>query len=323
MPIIGHALAGIVLAQHFDPAARRRPSGPVTHALWLPLLVVLSYLPDVAAHAGQWMGVGSTTAQAVGHSIPIGLLVGALVGRVWAGLAAGPARLFMALAAGAIVLHDLFDLLQDAERMPFWPLSHRQLGVDWLAYPDRLWNEFLVFGVPFALYETWRVIRRRGQTAPSGPGSSRTLIWAGRVIVLATLLAALTVLQLREVRERQMDEAISLVRAGRFTEALVVVDLAERWPSSPGAGDITRGEAWDGLGDAVRAESAFLRAYERNPDDFWPVAVLAQHYASYGTRAERLQRSAPWVERLLRQFPGHDALGRVLDGIDRILSKAP
>jgi hypothetical protein len=324
MPIIGHALAGIAIAQQFEstgPGSSFTHGRPVARALWMPLIVAISYLPDVATHVAHvWMG--HEPAQALGHSIPFGLLAGAVIGVVWAAVVGGPARLLATIAAGAIVLHDTMDLLQDSERVPFWPLSTRQMGVDWFAEPNRLWGEVLAFAMPFALFEVWRATRRRPRPAASRPPVQPGVVWAGRGLVLAVLLGALTVLSLREMRERQMDEAIAMRRAGRFAEALAQVERAERWPSSFGAGDITRGEAYDGLGDRARAEAAFLRAYDRNPDEFWPVAVLAQHYAAHGTREERRQRSAPFVETLRRQFADEDALGRVLDGIERSIMRA-
>lgn len=324
MPIIGHTLAGIAIAQQFESAGSDSSSarGPVARALWMPLIVAISYLPDVATQVALlWMG--HAPAQAVGHSIPFGVPLGTLIGVAWAVVAGGPARLLAMVSAGAIVLHDAMDLLQDSERMPFWPLSTRQMGVDWFAEPNRLWGEVLAFGVPFAIFEVWRATRRRPRASASPPRVHRGLVWAGRGLVLAVLLGALTVLSLREMRERQMDDARAMRRAGRFDEALALVERAERWPSFFGAGDITRGEAYDGLGDRARAEAAFLRAYRRKPDDFWPVAVLAWHYASHGTREERRQRSAPFVETLRRQFADDEALERVLAGIERSIMQAP
>jgi len=324
MPIIGHTLAGIAIAQQFESAGPGSSftRGPVAGPLWMPLIVAISYLPDVATQiALLWMG--RETAQAIGHSIPFGLVAGALIGVAWAVVVGGPARLLATVAAGAIALHDAMDLLQDSERTPFWPLSARQIGVDWFAEPNRLWGEVLAFGVPFVIFEVWRARRRRAGPAMPRPQVHQGLVWAGRGLILTVLLAALTVLSLREFRQRQLDQAIALRRAGRFDEALAQVERAERWPSSFGAGDITRGEAYDGLGDRGQAEEAFLRAYYRNPDDFWPVAVLAQHYAAHGTREERRKRSAPLVAILQRQFADDEALGRVLEAIERSIMQAP
>jgi Tfp pilus assembly protein PilF len=85
--------------------------------------------------------------------------------------------------------------------------------------------------------------------------------------------------------------------------------------------DLLRGRAYLGLGDAARAEASFRRAYEREPDNFWTVASLAEFYASHGTNAERRQKSAPYVDELQRKFPGQSSLPRVLERIGKDVSQ--
>jgi hypothetical protein len=112
-----------------------------------------SYLPDFVALAAVWLDY--EFAQAIGHSIPLGLVVGAAAGAAWARAMDGSfatAGRMAALAAGVIVLHDVLDLFQDHERMPFWPLSSREIGVNWLMMPNRLAGELLIFGLPFAVF---------------------------------------------------------------------------------------------------------------------------------------------------------------------------
>jgi hypothetical protein len=74
MPVIGHTFAGILIAQEFEPAGprNRRPLGPTARALWIPVIVGLSYWPDVVTQVALWMGYRS--AQEAGHSIPLGVL---------------------------------------------------------------------------------------------------------------------------------------------------------------------------------------------------------------------------------------------------------
>lgn len=318
MPVIGHTFAGILIAQEFEPAGprNRRPLGPTARALWIPVIVGLSYWPDVVTQVALWMGYRS--AQEAGHSIPLGVLAGVIAGVVWARMSGGSARVLTALSVGSIVLHDVLDLLQDGRRMPLWPLSERRMGVEWLALSDRLWWELLVFGVPFVLYEIWRVmsLRRRTPLAVT-PALASGAVWIGRALVLAVALSAFTVLELRSERGRQMGRAEALVRARKFAEALVVIDAADRWPLSSVTADLLRGRAYLGLGDAEHAEASFRHAYERDPDNFWTVASLAEYYASHGTSAERRQRSAPYVDELQRKFSGYAALPRVLDRIRR------
>src|SRR5262245_58274991 len=106
MPVIGHAFVGIVTAHHFEPGSRRNPEPlqPLAHALWLPVLVALAYLPDVATQLALLLGYRS--AQLARHSVVLGLLAGALIGIGWARLSGGSPRLLIALAIGSIVFHD-------------------------------------------------------------------------------------------------------------------------------------------------------------------------------------------------------------------------
>ena len=324
MPVIGHAFVGIVTAYEFEPVGLReqQPRRPLARALWMPALVGLAYLPDVVTQLGLWMGNGS--AKLAGHSVPLGLLAGLLIGIIWARLSGGSPRLLSALAIGSILFHDLLDLLQDADRAPFWPITERVIGSGWLALPNRLSGELLIFGLPYALYEGWRYLRRRS-TAGSGRRPSSGLMWGGRGLVIMLLLSAVAVQRVRSDRRRQMDLAERLLRSGQFAEALTAADAADRWPSpaNPGRADIVRGEAYEGLGDNARAEMFYLRAYRSDPENFWAVADLAEYYASHGTAEERHERSAPYVGELRRRFSGSQALHDVLDRVERKASKVP
>jgi predicted Zn-dependent protease len=146
-------------------------------------------------------------------------------------------------------------------------------------------------------------------------------VWIGRALVVAVLLSAFTVLELRRVRGRELDRAETLIRGRKYADALVAIDAGDRWPLSSVTVDLLRGRAYLGLGDAVRAEASFLRAYEREPDNFWTVASLAEFYASHGTNAERRQKSAPYVDELQRKFIGQSSLPRVLGRIGKDVSK--
>lgn len=318
MPVIGHTLVGIVVAQQFGPGAttRAREPGRWTRALWLPAIVGLSYLPDVLTQLGVWLEFPS--AQAAGHSMPVACVVGAGLGGLWSRVA-GTARLrTIALAAGVIVLHDTLDLFQDVERMPLWPFSMRQIGVDWLMFDDRLAGEAVAFGLPFAAYQIWRIATRRPlRGADPAPAVAR---WPTGLFMVCVLATTVGVVHLRETREAQMRGAEELLGDGRFEEALVSIDAAERWPSSAGRGDLLRGRVYVRMGDDVRAEEVLLRSYRNDPDAFWPAAMLAEFHASRGPAQTRRARSAPYVETLRARFAGHDAFPRVIERIERDLN---
>jgi membrane-bound metal-dependent hydrolase YbcI (DUF457 family) len=317
MPVIGHALVGVVVAQHVGPnTPSQRGASTVSHAMWVPAVVSLSYLPDVLTQCGVWLGF--TWAQAAGHSIAAAIVIGVALGLFWSRATGAPFLRMAAVTTGVILLHDGLDLLQDAGRMPLWPFSSVEVGRDWLRFNHRVIGELLTFGVPFVAWLVWRKVTGRPTLGMQGePAGAR---WAIAAYVGTVLLATLGVVHLREERETQMDGAEELLRAGRFTEALSALDAAEDWPSSPGQGDLLRGRVFARMGDGARAEDTLLRAYRKEPNAFWTNAVLAEFYASRGPANARRTRSAPYVARLRREFARHDAFPRVIARIDRELT---
>jgi membrane-bound metal-dependent hydrolase YbcI (DUF457 family) len=317
MPVIGHALVGIVVAQHVGAnTPRGRAASTAARAMWVPAIVSLSYLPDVLTQCGVWLGFA--WAQAAGHSVAAALVIGVSIGLCCNRATGAPFLRMAAVTTGVLLLHDGLDLLQDAGRMPLWPFSTMEIGRDWLRFDHRVIGELLTFGVPFVAWLVWRKVTGRSTLGmQEEPAGAR---WAIAAYVGAVLFATLGVVHLREERETQMDRAKQLLRAGRFTEALSALDAAEEWPSSPGQGDLLRGRVFATMGDETRAEHTFLRAYRNDPHAFWTNAVLAEFYASRGPADARRTRSAPYVERLRREFARNDAFPRVIERIDRELT---
>jgi hypothetical protein len=323
MPVIGHAFVGIATAPELEPGGRRnpRPVRPLARTLWLPAVVGLAYLPDVVTQLGLWMGYGS--AKLAGHSVLLGTVAGLLVGIVWARLSGGSPRALCVLAIGSILVHDLLDLLQDTDRVPFWPITAHAVGAGWLALPDRLSSELLIFGLPWGLYEARRYLQAHS-CAGSGRRAPAGVSWAGRGLVILILVSAVVFEGARADRERRMTLAEGLLRAGHFAEALAAADAADRWPPSrPSRTDIIRGEAYEGLGETTRAELFYLRAYRSDPEDFWAVAELAEFYCSHGSVAARRQSAAPYVDALRRRFSQHPSFRAVMDRVQRAVSKGP
>lgn len=318
MPVLGHAVVGILAAQAVGRQGLRSPlkSSESDSILWMPALVVLSYLPDIVTQLGFWAGFPSS--RLAGHSLPVGILAGLLIARAWAGRHTPRFGLLAALVVGTIVSHDLLDLLQDEERSPFWPFSSALIGASWIPLRNRLANELLLFGVPFAAFELTVLAAHVRQRGARHVLAERRW-WVSVALVCVLLVAVGSGVWLRGERQRRLRTADRLLRTGQYAEALRTADDADRWPWRAGSGrlDVIRGDAYEGLGNLAAAEMHFLRAYEANPDDFRAMSSLAEFWASYGTAAERRNRAFPLVETLRTRFPRHPALAATLRRIER------
>jgi membrane-bound metal-dependent hydrolase YbcI (DUF457 family) len=323
MPVIGHAFVGLATAARFEPTTMpaQHPISPLGAALWMPLLVVLAYFPDIVTQAG--FAVGWPRTSLAGHSILVGAVAGVIVGLLWTRTFGGSARYVVALAVGSILFHDLLDLLQATDRAPLWPFSRRMLDAGWLALPNRSTSELLVFGIPCAAYIAWRASRHPGP--PHAAGSERpALRWLTRAIVGGLVIAALMTQSIRRNRERQVNEAERLLRQGDYHGAIEAAGRADAWPSTsrPGQIDVLRGEAYEALGDAARAEMFYRRAYENDPLDFWAVADLAEYYAACDRPLDERRRLAQqYLDELHLIFPGSSDLADVSLRVERKLAQ--
>lgn len=328
MPVIGHTLVGLATAIQFEPGPDRdgRPPGPITLALWLPAVVVVSYVPDILSQLGSMAGL--VRASLAGHSLLVGVLAGALIGAIWARATGMPRSRLIAISVGAILFHDAIDILQAADRAPFWPFSTGIVTFGVLL-PRRSVPEGLLFLVLFGVF----IIRRHRCEESLGqlpalldvrPSASSWLLWTARAAIILVLLTAVGTRTLRSRRERAARDAAQLNARGRYADALRVADTADRWPwpVRPGRLDLIRGEAHEALGEPDVAERYFLRAYEEDPTNFWAVADLAEfHSASRAPAAERRRLVQPYADELRRKFPRHEQLPDVLARIDRKLGE--
>ena len=323
MPVIGHALVGLATAVQYEPAADRdgRSLGPAAIALWAPVVVVVSYVPDILSQLGSMAGFRH--ASLAGHSLAVGLVAGAVIGVLWAAASGLSFLRLTAIAIGAILLHDGLDILQAADRAPFWPWSTRIVSVGVLL-PRRSIPEGLLFLALFGAFVVWR----RLSGLPLGTlvplvdfrrRASSAAVWAARAAIILVLLTAVGTRTLRSQRERVAQEAARLNARGRYADALRLADAADRWPSlRAGRLDIIRGEAYEALGEPATAERYFLRAYEKDPTNFWAVADLAEFYAaSNAPAADRRRLVKPYADELKRNFSRHEKLNDVLGRVDR------
>jgi membrane-bound metal-dependent hydrolase YbcI (DUF457 family) len=326
MPVIGHTLVGLATAIQYEPPADRhgRTPGPGVIALWVPAVVAVSYVPDILNQFGTMAGFGR--AGLAGHSLFVGVAAGTLIGVLWAAATGLSFIRLTAVAIGAILLHDVLDILQAADRAPFWPWSMRIVNFG-VFIPRRSVPEGLLFLGFFVAFVIWRRLSglSLGSVVPLVDIRSRgasAAVWAARAAIVLVLLTAVGTRALRSQRERAARDAARLNAQGRYAEALRVADTADRWPwpVRPGRLDIIRGEAHQGLGEGAAAERYFVRAYERYPTNFWAVADLAEFHASSNAPiADRRRMVERYVDELKRNFPRHEQLNRVLEWIDRKL----
>jgi hypothetical protein len=326
MPVIGHAFVGVITAHEFEPGGTHNAGilRPLSRIFWTPTVVALAYLPDIVTQLGLWLGFAS--AKLAGHSMPFGIVAGVIIGLCWSRISGGSLRLLIALAIGSILLHDVLDLLHASDRAPLWPFTGELVGAGWRVLPNRLWSEAVIYGVPCAAYEGWRLYVRQHAARGAPRVSSPALKWIARVLVILLVIAAVFSWSTRGYRRRQLNAAERSLRRGDFAQALQAADAAEGWPiaARPGRIDLLRGEAYEGLGDLIRAEEHYLRAYRSDPENFWAIADLAEYYSAHApSAAERRRLAAPYVEQLQRRFHDNQALPRVLDRVERGISRAP
>jgi membrane-bound metal-dependent hydrolase YbcI (DUF457 family) len=328
MPVLGHAFVGAATALCVPPGPRN-PSGGTPRprsgaALWLPLVVLLAYLPDIAAQLALLLGWPD--ARVVTHSLLVAIVATPLA--AWGVTALVPVTCGRALAVSffSIVAHDLLDLAQGTDRQPLWPVPIPGMRHNALV-PSEPLPEALLFGFGFVAFVLIRIAIRTGRHRPvetRAPSGFPRITWLAMGIVMT---AAGGTHALRGLREHQLSQARLLVESRAYQAALDLADRAERWPSTarPGRIDHVRGEAYAGLGERQLAESAFQRSIAADPSYFWAVADLADLYASLDApAAERQRLLAGPLAQLHATFAGNPALPQVLARIERKLkSGAP
>jgi hypothetical protein len=315
MPIIGHAFAGWATAIAIRPPGRpdaERPPVP----LWTPTLIGLAFLPDVASQAAILAGASPPTL--ITHSLFVAGATVPLVGWGlfrWARIAPRAALLIAVLSVPG---HVILDLLQKPDRPPFWPVSTAPLGLPFPLLPQGARAEAAVSALLFLGFLALRRLVSSPPPPPTRP-TVRRLDLAATALILA--LATITHHQ-RSLREDRYEDGRMRLAAGDAAGALRLADEADRWPYPipPGRLDYMRAEAYEGLGDAARAERFLRDSIRDDPDYFWAWADLCVLYASTGVGAATPRPEATaCLDRLRRRFADHPDLPRVLARAERRL----
>ncbi|HOW19067.1 MAG TPA: hypothetical protein PLC79_08520, partial [Phycisphaerae bacterium] len=191
-------------------------------------------------------------------------------------------------------------------------------------------NEALLAYEQFPL-PTMPLPRSGAAKRPAGTGGEsatryRRVVWAGRAVTVAILLSAAALHYLRDVRNRDLAQAFTLLRQHDYTRALATVERAERWPYVAGPGRIEYAKAlcYEGLGDRDQAEAWFLASVRADPSYFWPLADLIEFYVSgREPLAERRRRAEPYLKRMRNRFAWHYRQAQFLERIERALADPP
>lgn len=346
MPVIGHAFAGLTLARLVRPSPRPDHVSPA----WVPSLVILAYLPDIAALALEL--VHERVWDDLTHSVPLAVPAALLLAWPLRWLTGcSPGRAFLIVLV-SLVLHATLDLLQTPYRLIFWPLTdwHPQAREGLL--PRGIRHELLIFGAVYLAAEGLRagVMRSRRRpllqppsTGPDTPGGAlaghargwgwnppvrrrRRHQWIAWSVTAAMILVAAGTHRLRDVRRGYFEQAERLIRAGAPAEALTLLDQADAWPrfTRPGRIDFSRGIAYLRLGDSEHAEAHLRRAYDADPGHFWYCLGLARLYAdSDRALEERRKLAAPYIRELRTRHRDMEAAPRSLTRLARQLDLDP
>jgi len=328
MPVIGHAFVGLGTAVLTHPADRAPAAAPSPRvALWVPALVVAAYLPDLVSQAT--LVTGWADARALGHSVFFAVLASAVLGPLLSRMVGDSPIRGIAIVLGSVLGHDLLDILQASDRMPFWPLSHRVMGPAQQVIPDGMIAEGVLFGAALAAAVGFRWALTGGNPLhliddPRAAPAYRLRLRMGWFVAGLFCMAVVGLNLVKRTREKQISEAFRLVEHGHYDEGLALLEQAQRWPGrpKPGRADYLMAEAAKGAGDRERAEAHYLRSYAADPSYFWLVGDLAVFYAEgHEPAAERRRKAAPYIERLRTDFAGQRNLPAVLARIERKLSQ--
>jgi len=315
MPLLGHAFVGAATA---IATPRQRRWSSLATDLWLPAVVLVAYLPDIAAQVLITLGVED--GRAVTHTLLFAVVAGIVAGALPAVLMRIPLRIALAVSVFSTVAHVALDVAQGTDRQPWLPFSDHPLVLDWIPTDRRL--EALLFAALFGLFLIGRYFIQARRTSADSMDDSppenahpvhsrRAGKWIGRGLLLLIVLAALGMDRLRDGRERQLRTAGRMLSEQNFDGALEMITAAERWPYviPPGRADYLRAEAYNGRGERERAEQYYLAAARVDPDYFWLLADLSAFYVSGpGDTSQRLKLILPYLERLRQSHASNERL---------------
>jgi len=329
MPVLGHAFVGLAVGTWTHPNTQceilsdRRTLGI---ALWTPMVVGLSYLPDILAQLALLLG--GKDIRYLTHAVPSAVVMSlALAPLLALVVGVSRSRTFVVVFV-CLFLHDLLDLLQTTDRRLWWPLSNRVVGYAEPLIPTAPMKEAVLFAVLYLIalfahqWEHWPLTDGSQSPVRTARGFEPSS-WLSIVVTTAMILAATMTHHLRYLREQQFERARMLSQEMHdYQSALMLLNTAERWPSTtkPGRIDYLRGWTYEQLGERRRAEECYLRSDQADPVYFWTVVDTASFYASGPEPLSvREQRVAPYLRRLREEFTYHPGFSEAVMKIQKRL----
>jgi hypothetical protein len=294
------------------------------------VVVALSYLPDIAAQVLSMVGLVDWSASC--HSIVLAAPASCIIAAILHWMFRIRWRRGLLVAFISILLHDVADVLAGGHRLLlWWPISDHLVSFAPHETDLGMTHEVLIFGGAFVtlLAIRWPWLQRRNRSPRQHERSADRSecfsrpVWISGGITALILFSVLATSYLRNLRERQLQLAWTMINEKQCVSVLGLLDQAERWPSTARSGriDYARAEACANLGDRKKAEEYYLRSYRADPSYFWTLADLAAFYASSDEPLEiRRRRTAPYLRRLASEFADEKAWPRCLARLKRKLS---
>lgn len=326
MPVIGHAVAGFMLASIISTDnAKKQKNDFWQSSLQLPFLLLLSYWPDIWGYIFQTAGwqnarlAGHSLLSAIFFALPASFLARVFFKNI-------PISHCYGLAFLTVSFHDILDLFQSTDRYPLWPLSQWNINSDFAFIPDDPANEALLFGalsVLFLLSSYFLRPRHTIRQSAKNIYQAHISTWISRILVALIICSALLTLHLRSAGEKEMQHAHHLLNQRRYGVLLKKLDAIEHgWPpvAKPGRIDYLRGVAFWKIGETEKGEFFLLRSYKADPGYFWCVGDLALFYASLNIeQGKKLKLMSPFLQHLQMDFGNHHDYKSYIDKIQKLI----
>ena len=322
MPLFGHAFVGMGAALYTKPRARDSFGA----AMWIPILIFLNYLPDIVAQISFLLGLRGT--EIVWHSLVAGVLFSLIISPGLMVIARLSFRRAFFVSLFSILVHDLLDLLQTPGRLFLWPVSTWRPSPEYTIAPLSPTDEIIIFGCFFIASLIIYLVcfyKHNSNPRPVKTTQQQCIVWLARILIIIILMSAGATQYLKKIRTEKFNQAKAVLETTKdYTLGLDLIEDAGRWPYGASFAwiDYFKARTYWGLGDRKQAELSYKKSLDEDPWNIWSLGDLALLYASSDEHpAERRQRIAPYVKRLLENFSGDPILQGYLNKIEAALGE--